>query len=1058
MSSNEKEPKDNLSESRRRRKKKKEEIKKDLNLFSVYSSALQAGGNIIKDIQNSDSSNQDNSNYEQSNPPKKKKSTKRVTKKIDKNGQIRYFLGNGEDVTEKVLQQKEKKKRKKTSTNSIENVEASKVIEGEEPKEIKEEENTIQTLPLISNVNSIENLGSKLDKVDQTKNYMPLSSSQEDLEEKNKSNTSQEELNTTDNNIVDQNNSLLGLTNISSISHHMEEKSNTEEEKGDNIEEEINENVIEEESEEEEKKEEKENEEEEENEDEESEEEEVAKVIEPPPIVNNNIEPNRIIQEMYSEKQRPFREISLSESISRFLRRSLTFVKTLTFTDPKDVPIVVAKRHELFDSSKNQSNLIDPILAMKIKGADMLKLDKNVIHPVVRVSVIDITTGQYLKIDKFTNKSIDFVVPQLTITFDMKTTKSLVPVWNDQLYFDVKYNHFLKENVVFIFELMDFSFEKGEYKIAWGFLRAVSTSGRANWENTDTDIRIKLFEFPKQLSFLSATNPQRFSANSLMSPPLNASAPQQVNPTVNQLNPTTTVIPNNPQLELFRLYQARSSAKLYPSTLYIQINPIERPPKRKVTFPERPIKPNEIEIGRFSVKELLHVNENGVKTNLQVISRDNPKKIDQSLKRKKMQRDSNEPCEIPTTLLYQLGSGERGCICLEFSNSGRYLACGCHNMDIGIVAIYDMYTGKIVEKLNGHMDIIYSVNWNFDDTELISASSDGTVILWSAVFDNRNAKSKLISTFQHHCFVYVAKFHPICGNVIVTGSYDKKVRIWHKETGKVIKELEGHSSRISCIAFDLTGTRMYTASGDGTIKVWSCRLKMDSTLEDINNSFACVRTINDGELAKSTLTCIRVDPRYPQERLLIHSQDNMIRRLDLGLKNIRNHYSGVKCFINSQKSNVSPDGQYLVSGSDSGRIYFWNIETEELIFKEGKDYCFEESPVYDIAWSKTEHLIALCSFEENQPIRVFCFEKQLLDNQLEEPEIIKRPEENPYLLYASNLQERESNISSSRPTTPFSPTAVRMLTANSQTRPKTPEFDKLRNSTFYFQNRQGNDN
>nr|CAG4714538.1 unnamed protein product [Naegleria fowleri] len=666
------------------------------------------------------------------------------------------------------------------------------------------------------------------------------------------------------------------------------------------------------------------------------------------------------------------------KGLAKFWRKSLNFVRTFSFTDPQQEPTIKSNKHSLFDPTKRNiaDRMTRPILTLTIKGADMLTLDENVVHPCVKVSVLDILTGQYLKADSFNDKSSEVVLPQMTLPYNMKKTKSLVPIWNDTMYFDTLYNHFLKENVVFIFELVDFSFEKGEYKIAWGFLKPVSSSGRAN---AGKDLRIRLFKYPRKIPGIFS---KIFKPHSPLVQPSQASA---------ALN-TNAVFSTN---EAFLLYQHRHQAQLYPSTLYIEMKAMQRPPRKKISFPERPQKPNEFEIGRFTLEELLQNNDEQV-VNIVQTEQTKEKKKEQSLQRLKLKRDVNEPCEIPSKLLFQFDAGEKGCICLEFSKSGQYLACGCHtNERYGQLKIYDVFEGTLVETINAHIDLIYTIDWNCDDTEIVTASSDGICKVWNVEYDKKkasNRKPKLISAMQHPCYVYTARFHPICKKIVASGSYDRRIRIFNKDTGKTIKELEGHTSRISSIAFDNGGTRMYSASGDGVIKIWSCRLREDSTLDDISNSFACMRTIQDTELSKSTLTCIRIDPKYSQERLFIHSQDNMLRRLDTGLKNIRNRYHGVKCFINAQKCNVSPDGQYIVSGSDIGRVYFWNVESEELIYKEGKDFGFEDSPVYDIAWSSKEHMIALCSFDGSQPIRVYCFEKAIEEFTSKPPHSQENPQ------------------------------------------------------------------
>lgn len=101
----------------------------------------------------------------------------------------------------------------------------------------------------------------------------------------------------------------------------------------------------------------------------------------------------------------------------------------------------------------------------------------------------------------------------------------------------------------------------------------------------------------------------------------------------------------------------------------------------------------------------------------------------------------------------------------------------------------------------------------------------------------------------------------------------------------------------------------------------------------------------------------------------------MIRILDLQFGTIKRRFTGVKCSLSSLKSNISPDGKYIISGSITGKVYFWEKISGELVEKEGFDLKFGNDPVYDIAWSPADHIIALCSFDRHHPIRVFCYEK-----------------------------------------------------------------------------------
>ena len=54
---------------------------------------------------------------------------------------------------------------------------------------------------------------------------------------------------------------------------------------------------------------------------------------------------------------------------------------------------------------------------------------------------------------------------------------------------------------------------------------------------------------------------------------------------------------------------------------------------------------------------------------------------------------------------------------------------------------------------------------------------------------------------------------------VVSGGYDKKVRVWDLSTGKCVRILEGHSDCIRCLVV-LSDGRVVSGSADNTFRVW----------------------------------------------------------------------------------------------------------------------------------------------------------------------------------------------------------------------------------------------
>ncbi|KAJ2881828.1 SCF ubiquitin ligase complex subunit cdc4, partial [Coemansia asiatica] len=59
------------------------------------------------------------------------------------------------------------------------------------------------------------------------------------------------------------------------------------------------------------------------------------------------------------------------------------------------------------------------------------------------------------------------------------------------------------------------------------------------------------------------------------------------------------------------------------------------------------------------------------------------------------------------------------------------------------------------------------------------------------------------------------------GNMVVSGSYDCTIRVWNIETGLIMHQLEGHTSKVYTIVLDPDQHLIFSGSMDGTIRVWN---------------------------------------------------------------------------------------------------------------------------------------------------------------------------------------------------------------------------------------------
>ncbi len=166
------------------------------------------------------------------------------------------------------------------------------------------------------------------------------------------------------------------------------------------------------------------------------------------------------------------------------------------------------------------------------------------------------------------------------------------------------------------------------------------------------------------------------------------------------------------------------------------------------------------------------------------------------------------------------------------------------------VKLWNTEDGRMLQELM-HAGVITSAVFAPLDNRMLTASEDGTAILWdeagtntavfkhkkpvlSAVFSNnglfvltasRDATAALwkkdgtkISEFQHGSAVLSADFSPD-GKRILTATEAGISRLWNRK-GILMAEFGKHNGPVVSAKFSPNGKRVVTASRDGTAKIW----------------------------------------------------------------------------------------------------------------------------------------------------------------------------------------------------------------------------------------------
>lgn len=120
--------------------------------------------------------------------------------------------------------------------------------------------------------------------------------------------------------------------------------------------------------------------------------------------------------------------------------------------------------------------------------------------------------------------------------------------------------------------------------------------------------------------------------------------------------------------------------------------------------------------------------------------------------------------------------------------------------------------------LKGHTDGVMCLQYN-DKLQhpsfpiLITGSYDRTVRVW-----NMETGQEVHRLLGHTRAVRALQFDEC---KLVTGSMDRTLRLWNWRTGQCIRTLEGHTAGVVCLAFD--SNILVSGSVDKTVKVWNFR-------------------------------------------------------------------------------------------------------------------------------------------------------------------------------------------------------------------------------------------
>lgn len=211
-------------------------------------------------------------------------------------------------------------------------------------------------------------------------------------------------------------------------------------------------------------------------------------------------------------------------------------------------------------------------------------------------------------------------------------------------------------------------------------------------------------------------------------------------------------------------------------------------------------------------------------------------------------------------------------------------------------------------------------NLLYQTPALLATGSKGEIKLWNLT------RGELICTLSEHQWSrsgWVDEVNCLTfsqdGRLLVSGSGDSTIKIWHVGARDLVDILQEHQRTIRCIGLTPNQRTLVTAGDDRTILFWDLRRReIESRLSVMGAGIHALAFNNQGD--KFIIGCDRqiqvwdTDLTQTWQQLDFEPQQKI---------NAHGHIVRVLA--------ISNDGEYLVSGSRDQTIKIWRLATGELV-------------------------------------------------------------------------------------------------------------------------------
>ncbi|KAH0477647.1 MAG: hypothetical protein KVP17_005233 [Porospora cf. gigantea B] len=309
------------------------------------------------------------------------------------------------------------------------------------------------------------------------------------------------------------------------------------------------------------------------------------------------------------------------------------------------------------------------------------------------------------------------------------------------------------------------------------------------------------------------------------------------------------------------------------------------------------------------------------------------------------------PVVLPNKHLHSLTGHKAAVLNLSFSHDGHHLMSSSQDKTC---RLWNPHKGiHIQEYKDVHNYEVNETRIFYDKTKFVSVGGDKAGYLWD--IGEVRVLRRFAGGAGHEGKINCCDLS-MGDSVLATGSFDKRVLLWDlrsRHNRRPALEIKHAVDAITALQF--RGHKLYTGSVDGCARTY-----------DIRKGRLCVDVV-DSPITSLALTA-------NDECLLVACLDNTIKLLDLKNRGRQlNEYRGHRASNYRIHATFDPSNQCVVSGSEDGRLFFWEIDSLDKALEvwEGDRMPHRGSPVFCVRFAPNIPRTTLVSAGNNKTLEVY---------------------------------------------------------------------------------------